>query len=630
MSSHINADDVTLGSLFREGSFYIPPYQREFEWNATEAKDFLMDLIENIKDQDTPLFLGAFTLVQGVRDAKHKNYDYEVVDGQQRITSIVLLAIALSARAREITNDLDRNSEEEQEINSLINEIRQIFLEKEIDENGGYKKIPKLIASPRIEKSIAALCMDKTFNGKTFSKISSSGEDLEDGNSLLKKGIKTYYDEFKQFDFPKLKKIANVLRQAVVIQAKVDNHESAYHLFEVLNARGKDLEISDLLKNHIFSKHNQIDSDLNDVWGIITDNAGGEMVTMLRHFYFVEEGEPVSKKELYRNLKNLVTKRGIQVFINNLDNYAMWHKEMNEITYQSMGKKLKKMLDKVQTKDTRQDSIIFKQVEAIKFFDYKPSYPLIYSYFRALERICDDARKTKKTVKAYKLTQYFLSAVENYLFVNFKVSGNITISALESSFATQSKIFMDIKDRKELGGAVQAFVSDLEAQFCDVELFKNDFSNIRYGNSRQNRVINYILQKLNDHYAEGIHTQDDIFGEAKKDVSIDHWCPSKETTDSKYEDVWKNISEETKNSIGNLIPLVRKINGVFQTMSPQQKMKKIDDEKINTYIYTTEFIKNNKKNFSDWNTNKINNNSRELAELAFQEIWNIEVKQLDL
>ena len=95
--------------------------------------------------------------------------------------------------------------------------------------------------------------MDKTFNGKTFSKTSSGGEDLEEGNSILKKGIKTYYDEFKQFDFAKLKKVANVLRQAVVIQAKVDNHESAYHLFEVLNARGKDLEISDLLKNHILN-----------------------------------------------------------------------------------------------------------------------------------------------------------------------------------------------------------------------------------------------------------------------------------------------------------------------------------------------------------------------------------------
>ena len=80
----------------------------------------------------------------------------------------------------------------------------------------------------------------------------------------------------------------------------------------------------------------------------------------------------------------------------------------------------------------------------------------------------------------------------------------------------------------------------------------------------------------------------------------------------------------------NLIPLVGKINRVFQTMSPQQKMKKIDEENINPYIYTREFIKKNKKHFSDWNTNRINNNSRDLAELSFQEIWNIDVKQLDL
>ena len=77
-----------------EATFIIPSYQRDYDWSTENVEDLLYDLTVSRKLNEYPLFLGNFTFMLNGRDSQE---NWEVVDGQQRLTTITLLAIALRA-----------------------------------------------------------------------------------------------------------------------------------------------------------------------------------------------------------------------------------------------------------------------------------------------------------------------------------------------------------------------------------------------------------------------------------------------------------------------------------------------------------------------------------------------------
>ena len=87
-----------FGTLFDNYSFRVPNYQRSYEWKQqAEIDDFWLDLFDYYERKKTnpnidgSLFLGSLILfkIQGKKDS------YEIVDGQQRITTLFILLIAI-------------------------------------------------------------------------------------------------------------------------------------------------------------------------------------------------------------------------------------------------------------------------------------------------------------------------------------------------------------------------------------------------------------------------------------------------------------------------------------------------------------------------------------------------------
>ncbi len=74
--------------------YAIPTYQRDFKWGETEAREFIEDLNSYRGEDAQQLFLGNF-IFEPTRDQKT-----HIIDGQQRLTSIMLLLIACRMRAR--------------------------------------------------------------------------------------------------------------------------------------------------------------------------------------------------------------------------------------------------------------------------------------------------------------------------------------------------------------------------------------------------------------------------------------------------------------------------------------------------------------------------------------------------
>ena len=88
-----------------------------------------------------------------------------------------------------------------------------------------------------------------------------------------------------------------------VIKIEINDMKEAFALFERTNARGRDLEVSDLLKNHLFMNLRSEEINLTERWSSITDNAGNQLIRMLKYFYVSQKGS-VRKSVLYKALKD--------------------------------------------------------------------------------------------------------------------------------------------------------------------------------------------------------------------------------------------------------------------------------------------------------------------------------------
>ena len=85
--SRINFDIKGLGNLIKENKFFVPPYQRPYAWEELQVSQLFNDIYSNLSEEE--YFLGTIVL------SKNENGKLEIIDGQQRIATIVVFFSAL-------------------------------------------------------------------------------------------------------------------------------------------------------------------------------------------------------------------------------------------------------------------------------------------------------------------------------------------------------------------------------------------------------------------------------------------------------------------------------------------------------------------------------------------------------
>src|SRR5262249_25549366 len=200
--------------------FAIPVYQRDYKWGKEEAVELVEDL-NSYKDlEGENLFLGNFIL------EKSKGRKTYIVDGQQRLTTFLLLLIACRMRAKELGL-----AKLEPRIQEKIT-----FMNSTTGESQGCR----LIASESIRDLLDHMA-DVSWDG-TFPRIINKKP-----TKRKTKKIKPIYDEFVRaislFGQTELSKFLDTLYNAFVAKIEVESEVEALSIFERTNARGLDLEI---------------------------------------------------------------------------------------------------------------------------------------------------------------------------------------------------------------------------------------------------------------------------------------------------------------------------------------------------------------------------------------------------
>ncbi len=357
-----------IGDLFlTTPCFQIPMYQRNFSWTHDQFAQFWEDLenIQTTHDNLTEHFLG---LIVQLNQHNGNSTNYWILDGQQRLTNIILLCTAM----RDIVYDIivvDLPS-----VASGTNLQRNIMrCEQDINEcfiiyvtPGGGSSFPRLIPnkSDRLMYDLISgdtLSLRNLYPSMTYSNnsllfkesiLSSQKNNIAHKKDKIYKCYKYYYDKILDsvkgksvqdkysYIFELFQKIRNGL--SVMVFDSADANQ-AYNLFETLNDRGLPLSAMDLIKNKLLEKYDSLNVQqavidvINNEWvSIFVDQngilKGSKTQEYLRVYINSRSQRMISNNEIYKTYQTeinaLSTLQDVNDYFNNIKLNAQHFKDI--------------------------------------------------------------------------------------------------------------------------------------------------------------------------------------------------------------------------------------------------------------------------------------------------------------
>jgi hypothetical protein len=221
-------DKRTIEDLFIGADYYvIPRFQRPYSWDAANLDDFWRDVVY---DNEIGYFIGPMVAWREPGSPIRR-----IVDGQQRITTIAIMFAVLRDRFSEIgEKNLADGVHRYLEKADRNNELR-FTLQTEVDSpfmaQAIFKSPPDITVMPSSEEEVAL--------SKALDAITRRVKE-----EVIKRSKPTKW----------LLDLRDRLLGLRVIWIEHSNEDDAYVIFETLNTRGKDLEVVDLLKNHLLNR----------------------------------------------------------------------------------------------------------------------------------------------------------------------------------------------------------------------------------------------------------------------------------------------------------------------------------------------------------------------------------------
>jgi uncharacterized protein with ParB-like and HNH nuclease domain len=211
--------------------YEVPKYQREYIWGKEQWENLFNDL----SDSDGGHFLGSIICINNGVDALGMT-PLEVIDGQQRLTTISLLFASIYNKLR---NDERNDDDFITERSNLKHRLTQKRCEN----------------TPKLE-----LCYQNN-NFEDYNAILAeiglydrSNKPSRLGNKRIYKAYQYFNENLRDLDYHQVMEILYKINSALLVKIEVNSHSDAFVLFETLNNRGMPLSAMDIIKNKILSE----------------------------------------------------------------------------------------------------------------------------------------------------------------------------------------------------------------------------------------------------------------------------------------------------------------------------------------------------------------------------------------
>lgn len=287
----MKAEERTISKILTEQICYeVPPYQRPYSWGKENVQELLDDLWEAYTENDSEYFIGSLITIERERDRR-----YDVVDGQQRLTTLNLIF----ARLRDKIKDA-----------AAREELGKRILPRNV--LTGEAETPRLVLRKK----------DQTFFRKYILESQPLPEqkkgEMEKPQKHLLDNLETVDGFLNGKDQQQLKLFANyILTKVYVVFVNTDSLKSAYRLFNVLNARGLPLSNADLIKNTLFSMlEGQTDRsmELEEHWIELEEVLGIERLDAFLGHYRTALKAIKAKGSLHEEFEGIIKESNVNPF----------------------------------------------------------------------------------------------------------------------------------------------------------------------------------------------------------------------------------------------------------------------------------------------------------------------------
>ena len=539
--------------LMSNGFHYeVPKYQRDYSWDKEQWSDLWYDLMQMIDEKDSH-YMGYLVL----QTADDKNF--KIIDGQQRITTICILILAIINYLKTIQCPEAEKNINEQRANTLLTT---------------YIGNIDMITLTSVNKLVLNRNNDHFY--KTY--LSSLQEAPKRGLNASERLMKNAFDTFSSYLKEKYRTaeelvsfVETIVNNLFFTVITVTDELNAFKVFETLNARGVQLSSSDLLKNYLFSvaneQHQTKLDELEELWTEVSDILRETQVSDFLRVYWNSNHKTIRKNQLYKTIRDEIKTP-----------------EQSFALLRDMRKKADIYMALKSSEDElwRNSKNIRENLELLKLFNVTQPLSLLISAYSNL------------SIRDFDL---LLSKI---VIISFRYNIICGKNPNEQE-VLYNKLALDIEVNKtyNINDLVNSNIYVKDAEFEQTFAYKEFVYN-----SRNNQIAKYILCKL-EKFESGLTVDRD-------DITLEHVLPDNPDESWVWED--SNI-QQYRYRLGNMTLLEKGKNNDLGNVPYSVKKDVYSKSSIPS-------TKNIGDTLNDWTESIITNRQQKMSKMA-KGIWQI-------
>lgn len=503
------AQQSIVGKLLNDSVYRIPRNQRSYVWEERNWNDLYQDIELVVKRVSNSHFIGSVVLMKENPEAGLGVYT--VIDGQQRMITLTILltAISFALKQRGLSEDAAGTkkfliaTDVKNDTHVIVSHEKHLSLERLIE------------GTDNLECAEASRLSVNSFVGSCCISKSKDKQILD--------AFKFFSGRISSLSNEELIAFRDALIETSYVKIESSSEEDSYTIFEILNARGLELEDHELLKNYVMRYINPAEKrdDAKVIWADIENLLGASIKPFLRHYAIHKYRLVKSDKEgPYKKIRDFANPEKASDLLYDLQKKAGYYNEIINPSEDDEGSKI----------------LVFFKGQNVKVFR-----PLFMSlmHCRELEVI---------TEEDYEEALEFLYR----FYVCYKIIGGLESANLVDSIARHS-YFLETKGSKE---ALDEWKISFSEKLPSKASFESSLSALGWSN----RWDLYKDSKLKDRCHLVLALLEQRVGKVDRveDFTIEHALP--------------DSAAELNSMIGNLLPLEVHLNERCKDLPLKEKL----------------------------------------------------------
>lgn len=497
---------------FLEGagkSFIIPVYQRDYAWKRINCQKLWDDLVDLKNNDRNDHFLGTLVTIG-------RGYDeYTVIDGQQRLTTVSILLIAL--------HTFLKNNEQ---INGAENGLKEQLLEF-------------LVNKYAQEQNKKIRLKPNKHDKEHFENLFENANNLNIDSNIVN-NYKFFYDKIcsealtPQQIFEAFKKLK------IVLINLVGGQDNPQLIFESLNSTGVDLTAGDLIRNYILMDLEPLKQEkLYKKYWVEIEKLTGDIAEFVRNYLIFKLKIWIKKGDVYPEFK----KSSVKIFHNKKEDI------LQDLLFFA---EIYSWLIQIQI---HPNSAINKELSRLNRLEFTVCHPYFLDVFNDLNSRNIDEETTK----------HILTIIESYAFRKILVDN--TTQGLNKLFVTLAK---DIKKEESWN---EQYVNILSYILLEKRVSQRIPNNEEFENALINKEIYRLQSKNRNFLLESLENFKSAYHVNLDELTVEHIMPQTLTKDwkNKLGEKWQETHNKYLHTLGNLSLTAK--NAKLSNLSFEEKQR---------------------------------------------------------